>query len=416
MLDDARREDGIRHLQHGMALERANRLEEAAEAYRLAIVCNPNLREAHNALGFYYQRSGLLAKAADAFHTVANLGGDFLAYFNLGYVLVELERYEEALGAFQHCLHFDPNDSATHLEIGFIHFSRGEFDQALNHLQLPLRNYPEDWEVHNLLGKCYLGLRRYDEAMHAFGRSLMLAVTTEAQAELLDNINTVERHREFRQLGNVKDQLYAREGVVYLGSAQDDGLQVSDVQDYHFTYPDIGTTLQRLIALCQSSRWTFDVILAADTLSRPLADALGQLLHLPVRSVDELEPSDQALLVMAVARETELLLLTAERIPCPMTAFCLGLNWARHSKLLPDLIGIVARGICSVPWESELRRLRSDGASSGLIARCIEQATSAIIQAVQETPIDHNLPRQMRYYTRTHRRLNASTAHERSHP
>jgi hypothetical protein len=39
--------------------------------------------------------------------------------------------------------------------------------------------------------------------------------------------------------------------------------------------------------------------------------------------------------------------------------FCLGLNWLRHSKVLPDVTGIVSRGACSVPWESELRRLRS---------------------------------------------------------
>jgi tetratricopeptide (TPR) repeat protein len=416
MLDETRREEALRHLQRGMALERANRIESAAEAYRQAVACNPNLREAHNSLGFYYQRSGLLAKAADSFRTVASLGNDFLAYFNLGYVLVELERYEEALGAFKCCLRLEPDDSATHLELGYIYFSRGEFSEALNHLQLPLRNYPEDWEVHNLLGKCYLGLRRYDDAMVAFGRSLMHANTTEAQAELLDNITTVERHREFRQLGNMKDQLYAREGVVYLGSAQDDGLQMRDVQDYHFTYPDIGTTLQRFLALCQSSRWTFSAVVAADTLSRPLANALGQILRIPVQPINALQNTDRALIVLAVARETELLQLTAEHMPCPMTAFCLGLDWTRHSKLLPDLIGIATHGACSVPWEPELRRLRSDGAPATNVQACIEQATHQIVQAVQETPIDTNLPRQMRYYTRTHRRLNASTAHERSHP
>lgn len=415
MLDESRRDEGIRHLKRGMALERANRIESAAAEYRQAVACYPNLREAHNALGFYYQRTGLLAKAADAFRTVANLGNDFLAYFNLGYVLVELERYEEALNAFKCCLRLQPDDSATHLELGYIYFSRGEFSEALSHLQLPLRNYPEDWEVHNLLGKCALGLRHYDDAMVAFGKSLMLAVTLEAQAELLDNITTVERHREFRHLGNVKDRLYAREGVVYLGSAQDDGLQIRDVRDYHFTYPDIGTTLQRLIALCQSSRWAFSAIVAADTLSRPVACALSQLLRTPLRAIEALQPDDNALLVLAIAREIELLQLSAEHMPCSMTAFCLGLDWARHSKLLPDLIGITTTGACSVPWEPELRRLRSDGATGAQVAACVEVATAEVVQAVRETPIDTNLPRQVRYYTRTHRRFNASAAHDRTH-
>lgn len=410
MLDESKRDEGLRHLRRGLALERANRVAEAVEQYRRAIDSYPNLREAHNALGFYYQRSGLLAKAADEFRTVAALDGDFLAFFNLGYVQVELERYEDALDSFHRCLTLQPNDSATHFEIGYIHLSRGEYAKALDHLQQPLRSFPEDWEIHNLFGKCYLGMRRYDEAVAAFGRALMLARLPSAQAELLDNIATVQRHREFRQLSTIKDQLYAQEGVVYLGSAQDDGLNMGELQDYHFTYPDIGITLQRLIALVQSSRWSFTAIVAGDTLARPLALALSELLATPVRAITELTAADRALVVIAVAREVELLMLTIERMPCSVTAFCLGLNWMRHSKVLPDLIGIAAHGACSTPWESELRRLRADGVAPAQVHACVEQAARSIIQSVRETPTDTNLPRQVRYYTRTHRRLNVGSS------
>jgi tetratricopeptide (TPR) repeat protein len=406
MQDAHNREEGMRQLQRGLALERSNRIAEAVEAYRRSIASYPYLSEAHNALAFYYQRSGLLAKAAEEFRAVASLAGDFLAYFNLGYILVELERYDEALQAFGRCLGLAPDDSATHFEISLIHYARSDFATALRHLQLPLRSYPDDWEIHNQVGKCHLGLRHYEEAMSAFGRSLLLANGPLAQVELLDNINTVERYHEFRHLTTVKDQLYAQEGVVYLGSAQDDGLQVSEAQDFHFTYPDIGTTLQRLIALIKSSRWEFTAIVCADTLTRPLADALAHLLEIPLRGVDTLAPADRALLLIAVAREAELLLLTIERLPCPATAFCLGLNWMRHSKVLPDLIGITARGACSVPWEAELRRLRADGAPAARVDACIALAAQQITQAFRETPIDSNLPRQIRYYTRNHRKVN----------
>jgi hypothetical protein len=223
---------------------------------------------------------------------------------------------------------------------------------------------------------------------------------------VIDNINTVERYREFRQLNTVKDQLYAEDGVIYLGSAADDGLQMHESQDYHFTYPDIATTLQRLIALSASANWRFTALVAADTLARPLAAGLAELLGLPLRTAEQLEENDRILLVFAVAREAELLLLTVEQLPCQATAFCLGLNWLRHSKIMPDLVGIAARNACSVPWEGELRRLRADGAAPELVASCIAQATTAIVAAVRETPIDPNLPRQVRYYTRSHRRVN----------
>lgn len=412
MLDDYKREEGLRHFQRGLLFERANRLVEAVEEYRQAVANYPHLREAHDALGFYYQRNGLLAKAADEFRIVTNLEGDFLAYFNLGHVLVELECYEEALEMFQRCLQFDPEDSATHFELGLIHFSRGEFGVALEHLQRPLRSYPEDWEIHSLIGKCHLELRRYDEALAAFGRALMLTQEPEVQASLLDSITTVKRYREFRNLNNTKDQMYAQEGVVYLGSAQDDGLTVTEAQDYHFTYPDIGTTVQRLMALYHGCRWQFTAIVAVDKIAQPLANVLGQFLNLPICEVTDLRAEDTALLVMAVAREAELLLLTIERAPCPTVAFCMGLNWLRHNRMLPDLIGIVARNACSVPWESELRRLRADGAAPEQIAACIEDATRQLAQAVRETPLDANLPRQVRYYTRNHRLLSFSLLQE----
>ncbi|EFO79358.1 TPR repeat-containing protein [Oscillochloris trichoides DG-6] len=408
MQEEYNRDAGLRYLQRGIAFERSNRIAEAVDAYRQAIASNPHLSEAHNALGFYYQRSGLLAKAAEEFRTVANLSGDFLAYFNLGYILVELERYEDALTIFQHCLSLDPADPATHFEIALITYILGDFQTALAHLQRPLQSYPADWEIYNLLGKTYLGLRDYDQAMTAFGRALLLANGPQAQVELLDNINAVERYREFRHLTTVKDHLYAQEGVVYLGSAQDDGLHMSETQDFHFSYADIGTTLQRLIALIKSADLNLSAIVCADTLSRPLADALAEFLTLPQREVDQLVAEDRALFLIAVGREAELMLLTLERITCPTITFCLALNWLRHNKALPDLIGITAHGRCSVPWESELRHLRASGAPAELIQAGLKIAAQRVLEAIHATPIDPNLPRQIRYYTRTHRKFLAN--------
>ncbi len=410
MLEQFKRDEGLRHFHRGLALERANRMSEAVEEYQQAVANYPQLREAHAALGFYYQRAGLLAKAADRFRTVVSLEGDFLAYFNLGYVLAELQQYETALNAFEHCLQLEPDDPATHYEVGYIHFSCGEFNRALHYLQLPLQSYPDDWEVHNLIGKCHLNLQQYDDALTAFGRALMLAAEPQVQAKLLENITTVERYREFRALNSTKDQMYAAEGVIYLGSSQDNGLAMREIHDYHFTYPDIGTTLQRLMAVQQGCRWQFTALTAADKLAQPLTRALNQLLQIPIRDMADLEPDDTALLVMAVAREAELLPLALERAPCSMVTFCLGLNWLRHSRILPDIVGIAANGACSVPWESELRRLRADGAPPAQIEACISQAAAQIFQSVYDTPPDANLPRQVRYYTRNHRRLSFSTS------
>ncbi|NJK79874.1 MAG: tetratricopeptide repeat protein [Chloroflexaceae bacterium] len=409
MLDYQQHDEGLRHYQRGVILERANRMAEAVEEYRQAVALDPHLREAHVALAFYYQRAGLLAKAVDQFQTVVNLEGDFLGYFNLGYLMIELERYDDALVAFEACLSYEPDDPATHFELAYIHCNHGKIERALEHLQYPLASYPDDWEIYNLAGKCYLHLRQYEQALAAFGQALLLAPGIQIQSELLDNIAMVERYREFRSLQSAKDQMYARDGIVYLGSAQDNGIRVAEVQDYHFTYPDISTTVQRLMAICKGKHWQFTGIVSIDALSLPLARALSELLDAPIRTVHELTEHDTVLLVMAVAREAELLLVASEHIPCTSVAFCMGLNWLRHNQLLPDIVGIVARGVCSVPWEAELRRLRADGAGRELLNQCIERATHQIMQAVHDIPPEGNLSRQVRYYTRKHRRLSFST-------
>jgi tetratricopeptide (TPR) repeat protein len=403
---EQKRDEAVRHLERGLAMERVNRIAEAVAHYRQAIADNPHLPEAHNALAFYYQRSGLLAKAVDEFRIVAGLEGDFLAFFNLGYVQVELEQYEGALDAFGQCLLLVPDDAAAHFEVALIHLALGDHGQALAHLELPLRSYPHDWEIHNLHGRCLIGLRRYDEAHAALVRAMILAGTPAAQAEAFQSLSTLQRHREFRSFSSVKDQLYAQDGVIYLGSARDDGLQVAEVQEFHFSYGEIGTTLQRLCALSASANWRFSAVVAADSTARPIAQALALQLQVPVRRVEELADSDRALLVFAIAREAEQLLFTLERMPCPTTAFCLALNWPRQARALPDVIGIVARGACSVPWEAELRRRRAEGVPAVQLAELNDAAAAAMLRAVRETPPDTNLPRQIRYYTRTHRRVN----------
>src|SRR5262249_54617568 len=147
MLDESQREEALIHFQRGLNLERAHRVGEAVEEYRRAIARYPHLREAHDALGFYYQRHGLLAKAAEEFRLVAAPGDDFPSHFNLGYVLLELGRPDEALATFQRCLTIEPGDPASHYEIGLIHFLKGDYQAALEEIKLPLEHYPEDWEV-----------------------------------------------------------------------------------------------------------------------------------------------------------------------------------------------------------------------------------------------------------------------------
>lgn len=404
MLGELQRDAALIHFQRGLHLERAHRMREAVAEYRRAIAFDPLLREAHDALGCYYQRIGMLAKAAEAFRAAATIDGDFLSHFHLGCVLLDMGQHESALAAFARCQAIHPDDPACSFEIGYIRLKQGAYAEAIGHLHALLGHSPADWDALQLLGCCHMRLANYDAAQDALERALGAAPQGLVQARIREQLAMIERYREFSAPRWANDLLYAEHGVAYLGSIQDDGVHLDELHDYHFTYPDIGATLRRLLAHQAAHGWAFTCAAALDRQAAPLAMALAQLLGMPLRGIDAIAPADRPLFVLAVGREAELLRIARERAPCVVVTLCLGLNWLRHSAALPEIIGVIARGACSVPWEPELRRLRCDGAPADQIEACQHAAAAQILAATHDAVADPGLAPQVAYYQQ-HRRL-----------
>jgi Flp pilus assembly protein TadD len=390
------------HFRRGLFLERANRVEEAVEEYRRALAHNPHLAEAHDALGSYYHRQGLLTKAADSFSIVANLADDFSSNYTLAGVLIDLGRYDEALARLRRCLALAPHDLAAAYECALVHYQRAEYAEALALLERTARDAPS-WEVYHLLGCCQLRLMRLDAAQATFDAALMLADTPEAEERTRGRAASLDRYREIGPPAGSKTRMYAEIGAACLGSAQDDGIHLSEWQDYYFTYPDIATTVRRLAALVSGCAWGITCVVALDRTAQPLAQALSQCLGVPERAAAALRTGERALLTLAVGREAELLSLGAKRAAGTGVTFCLGLNWLRHSDEFPDITGVIAAGSCSVPWEPELRRLRAEGAAPRQVEACLERAAAQIAQALVETSPDANLDEQVGFYRRFRR-------------
>ncbi len=401
MTDETRRVASRRHLRYGLAFERSQHPLAAANHFRMAIAADPTLRDAHNALAFHYQQQGLLAKAADEFAAVTNLADDYFAHFNLGFVLIELERYNEAEREFRRCLELDPNDAAAQLELAYIHAARGEYAAALTLLEVPRQRYYDDWAVFHLLGRCLFQLQRYEEAQEAWQQALALATSPNVQFELLSGLQSIERRREFHTCSGIKDDLYVQEGVICLGSTMDNGITIHPLNEYQVNERDAARTIQRLLALVRSSNWHFGGVTAPDLVSKPLAMAIAHLLDIPMVNLHHPpEMTTPILIAIAVGHSADLFTIARERLPAPSAGFCLALNWTRRSKLLPEIVGIVVEGKCTVTWAAELHR-----APAGEQTNQIQQIADRLVEQVQSLPGEDNLPRQIRYYTRRHRRL-----------
>ncbi len=383
-MDDFRRE-AAEHYERAVALERAGRLDEALVEYRRAADTDPTFAAAYEALGYHYQRRGLLAKALDAFHTVARLEGTYTAYFNLGYILVEMERYEEALETFRYCLEISPGDPAALYESGYTYYALGRPAEALDMLRIPLQAYAQDARVHNLVGACYLDLEMWPEAESAYGRAMELAHSGEEAEEARSGLLVARRHQEFppgTPLGP-QDRLYADAGIVLLGTAGDDGRHLFPVASPPLSPEGIAVTLDRLRALLWALKVYPSTVVAVDRVSIHLATVLGEMLSLPRKSLSQLQPQERALLVLILGRQRELLEVALEQSPQGSLSFVYALGWSPQDGPLPDFIGVLVQG--KVPEEVSLDE-------EALRAACARWKGGGE-------------PEQIRYYSEEHRRL-----------
>ncbi len=383
-MDDFRRE-AAEHYERAVALERAGRVDEALIEYRRAADTDPTFAAAHEALGYHYQRRGLLAKALEAFQTVARLEGTYTAYFNLGYILVEMERYEEAIEAFRHCLEIAPEDPAALYELGYTYYALGRPAEALEMLRLPLQAYAEDARVHNLAGACYLDLEMWQEAEASYAQAMELARFDEEAGEARFGLLVARRYQEFppgMPLG-IQDQLYADAGVVLLGTMGDDGRHLTPREAPPLSPEEIAVTLGRLRALFQALEIRPSAVVAVDRVSIPLATVLGKMLALPRKPLSRLQPQEQALLVLTLGRQRELLEVALEQAPPGSLSFVYALGWSPQDGPLPDFIGVLVQGKMpeEVSWDEESLR-----------------AACARLKGGGE-------PEQIRYYLEEHRRL-----------
>jgi tetratricopeptide (TPR) repeat protein len=126
-----KREQASEHFERALALE-ASDLDAARESYRTALATYSGHVEAAINLGRLLHLSGELDAAEriyrDAKHASATLS------FNLGLLLEDLHRDEEAIRAYREALALDPTLHEAHFHLGLLHERLERPREALRHL------------------------------------------------------------------------------------------------------------------------------------------------------------------------------------------------------------------------------------------------------------------------------------------
>jgi tetratricopeptide (TPR) repeat protein len=183
------------HLMMGVAYGQLRYSEEAIEACERAIELfngadNPHQRTklsiAYYLRGYSYgslarQQRGeearrYLHKAEASFKEAINQVGDYAkAYFYLGTVYRDLERWQEAEEAYKKAIQINPDDSKHYSDLGLLYEVLGRLEEALEAFRHAVRVNPHNPIALYNLGKTYLDAGHWSEARTILEQAIAIA-------------------------------------------------------------------------------------------------------------------------------------------------------------------------------------------------------------------------------------------------
>lgn len=127
------------------SLERGD-MRGALRSLRTSVENDPELPEAHNALGLVYHSMNKLPEALQHYEIALRLNPKFSeASNNLGILLIDLGRYDDAIAAFEAALSDILYATPTLAEgnMGWAYYKKGDVDRALEHIGNALASDPQ---------------------------------------------------------------------------------------------------------------------------------------------------------------------------------------------------------------------------------------------------------------------------------
>ena len=127
------------------------------------------------------------------------LGFNF--YNNQGNVLYQLQRYAEALAAYEQAIRLDPNDATLYSNKGHAVQHLGRHEEVLAAYEQAIRLDPNDVTYHNNKGNTLYALKRYTEALAAYEQAIRLdpnsALAYNNKAKVLERLGREKKAQKF---------------------------------------------------------------------------------------------------------------------------------------------------------------------------------------------------------------------------
>jgi len=164
----------LAHYNLANALNDAGRPREAVEHFRIALQTISGSADVHNNLGIALMGEGKADDAIAEFRVAVQLEPESAASRrNLANALESVNRYDEAINEFGRAARLDPTGSA-HYDLGILLLELDRTEEAIAAFRAALKLAPRSVEAHNNLGIA-LGIQgRLDEAIDHFQQALAI--------------------------------------------------------------------------------------------------------------------------------------------------------------------------------------------------------------------------------------------------
>jgi tetratricopeptide (TPR) repeat protein len=172
----------------GEALDELRNHAKAIEQFRAAVKANPSEPDVHFGLGYLLWTQMQYPEAASEFQAeLANNPNHVQALTYLGDAEMHLKHPELARPLLENALRIDSGQELAHLDLGILLADAGRRDDALRELSVAAKLAPEDVNVHWRLGRLYRAMGRKDEAKAEFDKAS--SITTSADNALINKIS-----------------------------------------------------------------------------------------------------------------------------------------------------------------------------------------------------------------------------------
>ncbi len=185
------------HLALGTAYTATGKTEAAISEAKLASTLNPNSDEALRRLGKAYEQAGRPQEALAAYMRAKELNPYLWRNFNeLGAAYVRMGNNEKALEVFREASHLQPDNPSAYSNIGVVYYRQGKWSECIAAFRKAIELQPGNPLYYSNLGVATFFAGRYAEAAGIFAQAVEMR-----PSNALFRVNLADAYRWSRDPG-----------------------------------------------------------------------------------------------------------------------------------------------------------------------------------------------------------------------